>query len=341
LNNSERYLIVGLGSIGRRHLRNLRLLRPQARIAVLRQRESMRAAPLPEGADIQFDSMADALAFQPQAAIIAGPATTHLPVALALANSNIHLLVEKPLAEGLAGLGDLIRLCREKQLALMVGYNLRFMPSLREVRRLIAEGAIGKIVGARAEVGQYLPDWRPGSDYRETVSARRELGGGVILELSHELDYLYWLLGMPEAVSAKGGHYSHLDLDVEDMVEILLEYSSPRCLVSVHLDMVQRMPVRCCKFIGEEGTLKWDAIADRVDYYRADAGAWESIEGTSKNDRNHLYLDELEQFLGCVHGDDIPLVDGVQGYDVLAIADAARRSIESGTTIKVRGYEQG
>lgn len=334
-----RYLIVSLGSIGRRHLHNLRALRPDAHIAVLRQHTIVEADIVPEGADQQFTTMEQALAFQPNAAIIAGPASTHLGTALPLAKIGAHLLIEKPLADNLEGLKELITYCKQRGQVLMTGYNLRFSPSLRETKRLIESGVIGNVLGVRAEVGQYLPDWRPASDYRQTVSAQRALGGGVLLELSHELDYLYWLFGAPARITARGGHYSRLEIEVEDMVEITLEYQCPDRLVNIHLDMIQRAPVRHCRFIGDAGTLLWDALTDRIECYTSQSNRWESFDQFVSSDRNRMYLDELEHFFQCIEHGEKPLVDGAQGYDVLAIASAAQTALKQTGSVEISCYE--
>jgi predicted dehydrogenase len=232
---------------------------------VLRLHATDNGAAVPAGADHQFFSLQDALVFAPSAAIVAGPASIHLEVAMALAAAGIALLVEKPLAHTSAGLDALLAACARADIPLMVGYNLRFLPSLVECKRLLDTGAIGRVLGVRAEVGQYLPDWRPGTRYQENVSARQELGGGALLELSHEIDYLYWMFGMPARVSARGGRYSELEIDVEDMAELCLEYEGPARLVNIHLDFLQRSPARSCKFIGDQGTLVWNGITDKID----------------------------------------------------------------------------
>lgn len=326
----ERYLIAGLGSIDRRHLANLRSLRPQARTAVWRLHNPPAPEP-PAGADDQFTSLEQVLDFAPTAAIIAGPASTHLELVRPLAAAGVHLLIEKPLATDsaadLTGAAELIGACRDRGLVLMTGYNLRYLPSLQAVKARLDAGDIGQVLAARAEVGQYLPDWRPASDYRTGVSAQRALGGGALLELSHELDYLGWLFGPPARVTARGGRFSDLTLDVEDLVELLLEYPSPPRLISVHLDMLQRAPQRTCRFIGSAGTLVWDAIADRVDLYRAATGAWETLPVTPLADRNQMYLDELNHFLACIAQGTQPQVDGAAGLRALAIVAAARQSL--------------
>lgn len=332
MSDPERYLVVSLGSIGRRHLGNLRRLRPDARIGVLRLASPAGADDMPPEADAQFHDIEAAVAFAPRAAIIASPASAHLEVARRLAEDGAHLFMEKPIADRIEGVAELVDGCVARGLVLMVGYNLRFHPSLRAMKREIDAGAIGRVLGARAEVGQYLPDWRPGSDYRRGVTARAELGGGVLLELSHELDYMQWLLGRPREVSARGGRLGDLEIDVEDIVELTLGYDR-RQLASVHLDMLQRAPTRQCRVIGTEGTLLWDGIADRLEIYRVAESCWREVPVARLAERNQMYLDELEHFLGCVATGSPPRCDGHDGLAVLALVESARRSMATGRCI--------
>jgi len=147
------------------------------------------------GIDHCVTSLDDALRFHPQAAVIANPASHHLDLAMPLAQAGVHLLVEKPVSSSTHRVSELIEVCRVRGITLMTGYNLRFLPSLKRFRELLEEKRVGRVLSVRAEIGQFLPSWRPGFDYRQSVSARATLGGGVLLELSHEIDYLRWLFG--------------------------------------------------------------------------------------------------------------------------------------------------
>lgn len=331
---TENYLVVSLGSIGRRHLQNLRRLRPQARVGVLRLTADVPAA-VPEVADAVFRSMHEALAFAPAAAIVCSPASTHLPVARALVQAGVALLVEKPIAHESTGLDELLALARERGVPLMTAYNLRFLPSLTETRRLVLSGAIGQVLGVRAEVGQYLPDWRPAARYQDSVSAREDLGGGTLLELSHEIDYVTWILGTPARVHACGGRYGALEINVEDMVSLGLEYEQPRMLANIHLDFLQRAASRTCKFIGAEGTLVWDGIAETIALYRADTRAWTRTELRATPDKNQMYLDELSHFLEAVEQRQPVTISGEQGLQVLRIVEAAKRSIATRAVVEL------
>lgn len=323
----SRAVVVGLGSIGRRHLSNLRRLRPDAVIAALRRPESEAVADA--GCDLQLSDLSEALAFGPEAAILAGPAPGHVPLAKAFVERGVAVLIEKPLSHDLDGLPALAETARRAGVPVMIGYNLRFSPSLMALRSAVLSGEAGAILAGRAEVGQYLPDWRPGVDYRQTVSARRALGGGPLLELSHEIDYLYWLFGMPDRITCRGARLSDLAIDVADCCEVCLEYDAPRRLISVHLDFLQRVPTRAVRLIGTEATIEWDAIEERV-RVRSPHPAASRTEHLPAPDRNDMYLDELTAFLDSVeNGRPVP-VPLDEGIDVMRIIAAASRSMESG-----------
>lgn len=330
LTHVSRVLLVGLGSIGSRHLHNLRYLCPGARIAVLRRPGADADEARAAGADEVMHSLQDALAFAPDAGIVASPAPYHVEVAYTLALAGIPLLIEKPLAEELASAAALVCLCCENSVTLAVGYNLRFLPSLRSVREQIAKGAIGEVFSVRAEVGQYLPDWRRGTDYRQGVTARAQLGGGVLLELSHEIDYLLWMFGMPSKVTAVGGRSGQLDIDVEDIVELTMQYKQPWRLVSVHLDMLQRRPYRRCRMAGTQGSIEWDALADAVHLDSLQEKAPRMLLGVTLTDKNDMYIDELRNFFSATAACTAPACTGEDGLRVLAVIDAARRSLAEG-----------
>lgn len=321
-----RALLVGLGSIGRRHLANLRRIDPDAHITVWHQFSkpgdaTQTSAPV----DCEVYHLEDALDTKPDVALITNPASLHIPTALPLAREGIHLLIEKPLSNSLEGVDELLALCDERSLVLMVGYNLRFYRPLQVMRQALAEGRIGRILAFRAEVGQFLPEWRPRTDYRHSVSARRELGGGVVLELSHELHYARWLVGEIKAVSAQLDHMSDLEIDVEDTAEIILRFRNG-AIGSVHLDMIQRAPTRTCRVIGTEGTLTWDGVCHSVRLFTAATNGWSNLCRAELIDRDEMFFAELRHFLSCVEEDETPLVNGDDGRRVLEVALAARQS---------------
>lgn len=323
-----RVLVVGYGSIGQRHARLAREALPDARIAVLRRQPASAGDGV---ADAFLDSIDDAIAFRPEAAVIAGPSPHHIAPALALAEAGAHLLVEKPIADRADKVPALIAVCRARRRVLMAGYNLRFHPSLGRFRKMIMEGRAGRILSVRAEVGQYLPTWRPDADYRQTVSARAELGGGVLLELSHEIDYLRWIFGEVEWVSATNTRQSDLEIDVEDTAHLIIGFAGtrPRQLVaSVNLDFVRHDRTRSCVAIGDRGSLRWDALAGRISWFGAGASDW-TTESEQPPVRDESYRAEWKEFLACIASGATPTVTGDDALRTLQVVETAR---ESGVT---------
>jgi predicted dehydrogenase len=188
-------------------------------------------------------------------------------------------------------------------------------------------------MSVRAEVGEYLPDWHPWEDYRESYSGRRELGGGPILTFSHELDAVCWLLGAPTAVTAIAAHGSGLEIDTEDVAEIILEFSSG-ALASVHVDYVRRPPRRVIEVVGDEGTLRWEPNAQRLLHFVPGTGEPRQEDDDPRFNRNNMFLNELQEFVQRVRGGSATAgATGEQGAAILAIALAALRSAAEGRRI--------
>jgi predicted dehydrogenase len=331
----ERLLVVGLGSIGRRHVRLARELMPDVDITVLRR--SVGEADPDLRVDQYVTTLEEALARRPQAAVIAGPSTMHRPVAQALAYAGTHLLIEKPLADRSEGVADLLDTARARDVVLMTGYNMRFLPTLRRLRDEALTGRIGRVLSVRAEVGQYLPSWRPAADYRTTVSAQAHLGGGVLPELSHEIDYLRWIFGDVSWVSAVLLRQGDLEIDVEDTAHLLLGFHSAErteVVASVTLDFVRRDTVRGCTIVGERGSLRWNAIEGTVSVYEPDAPDW-VVVFTHRAGRDDSYLAEWREFIDCISAGRSPAITGEDGLAVVQVIEAARESSAQERIIRI------
>lgn len=335
----SRILIVGLGSIGARHLRLARQLLPDADIRVLRRQPG---DSVPDYANGCLQSLDAAIDFAPQIAVIANPSSLHLQAALPLANAGVHLLVEKPLSATPENVGQLLTACHKQKTVLLTGYNLRFLPSLQQFRSLLEQTVIGKVLSVRCEIGQYLPAWRPDSDYRQSVSARRELGGGALLELSHELDYLRWIFGEVDWVNAMLSRQSNLEVDVEDTAHLLLGFQPSsdghRLIGSVILDFIRHDTTRLCTAIGEYGSLRWNGLTGSVEQFAAGANEWRTLFHY-QHQRDDSYLAEWRHFLACVTGQNTALISGEDGLKVLRIIEAARQASETGCRIRVGSGE--
>jgi predicted dehydrogenase len=335
----NKVLIVGLGSIGKRHLRLARELLPNADIRVLRHQHT---SDIPENSNGCFFNIEDAVHFKPQIAVVAGPAPFHIDIAEALAFNGTHLLIEKPLSSSLDNVAKLLEICRKQGVILLTGYNLRFLPSLQKFRGLLSEGVLGALLSVRCEVGQYLPSWRPDDDYRIGVSARRELGGGVLLELSHELDYLRWIFGEVEWVNAILSKQSNLDIDVEDTAHITLGFvsnpDSHQLIGAVNLDFIRHDTTRICVAIGEKGSLRWNGLTGELDIFEAGGKEWQQMF-TYKHQRDGSYKAEWINFLECINQNKLPLVAGEDGLKVLEVIDALQKSSLANKRIYIKSTQ--
>ena len=308
-------LVVGTGSIGRRHLRNLAALGVGRLSAYDADPDRLAFARDDLGAD-GHDSLEAALGAGPDVVLVCTPPVSHVETALAAIGVSADVFVEKPLASSLDGVDGLLDAATRSGRVVQVGYNLQFEPALERVKELIDGGAIGRVVWARAEFGQYLPDWRPWQDYRRSYTARRELGGGIVLDASHELAYVMWLLGTPVEVRAMGGTVGALEVDVEDSATVLMRFADG-AQADVHVDFLQRQPVRQLKAVGVDGTILLDLLSGELSLLP---------DGESElfpPDDDLAYRAELSHFLDCVRTRAKPRVDLAFGRDVLAVAVGA------------------
>jgi len=232
-------LVAGAGSIGRRHMANLRQLGTR-RLAVT-DPDASRLQPIVNELGLQgFANFEEALCtFKPDVVLVCTPPVYHVEQALRALRSGADVFIEKPLSNRLDGVGSLQVEAAKLRRVVHVGYNLRFNPGIQTLKRLVEEGVAGRFLWARAEVAQYLPDWRPWQDYRQSYTARRELGGGIILDASHEIDYILWLLGPPRELTCMAGQVSGLETNVEDCATILIRLRSG-AQADVHMDFAQR-----------------------------------------------------------------------------------------------------
>jgi predicted dehydrogenase len=323
-------LIAGFGSIGRRHFHNLLTLGERDILFYRSGRSTLPDDEL-EGYPVETDLQA-ALSHRPQAVIVANPTALHLDVAIPAAEAGCSLLLEKPISHTLDRLPELQAAVRSSGAQVFVGYQFRFHPGLRQVKRLVDEGAVGRLVSVRAHWGEYLPGWHPWEDYRQGYSARQDLGGGVILTLCHPLDYLRWLFGDVASLWAFTGQLSGLELSVEDTAEIGLRFVGG-ALGSLHLDYCQRPPSHHLEAIGTQGMIRWDNAGGAVQLYRAGDDQWSSFPAPSGFERNVLFLDQMRHFLAVARGEAEPLCTLDDGIQALRLALAANLSQSQGRRI--------
>jgi len=341
-----KFLIAGLGSIGRRHFRNLIAL-GEKDIVLLRTRK----ATLPEdelaGYPVETDIHEALKIHKPDAVIVANPTSLHLDVAIPAAEAGCAILLEKPISDSLDRLDALQQAAQKSGCKILVGFQFRYHPTLNKARELIQENAIGKVLTVHAHWGEYLPQWHPWEDYRQSYAARDNLGGGVIRTLTHPLDYLRCLMGEIESLWSFNGHISPLELDVEDIAEIGLKFMNG-AVGGVHLNYVQRPPRHTLEIVGTQGTLRWDN-ADGVlqlQKFPAPFGSYsdnppasvmENFSPPEGFERNQLFLNQTRHFIETAKGEAKPVCSLEDGIMALRLALLAKESASTNYAVNLQG----
>jgi predicted dehydrogenase len=326
-----KFLIAGLGSIGRRHFRNLLALGERDILLYRTQNSSLPDDEL-AGFPVETDLQA-ALAHHPQAVIISNPTALHLEVAIPAAEAGCSILMEKPVSHSMAGVEDLDLALQRGGGKMLVGFQFRFHPTLRTAAQLIRDGRLGEPLSVHAHWGEYLPDWHPWEDFRQGYSARSDLGGGVVLTLSHPLDYVRFLLGEVGSLWAFTSSQG-LGLAVEDSAEIGLRFTSG-VTGSLHLDYNQRPPAHYFEITATRGRLRWDNRDGSLDVYDAETKTRENILPPPGFERNQLFLDEMSHFLSVLRDEADPLCSWQDGKQALRLALAALQSADQGRLMEM------
>lgn len=253
--------VIGSGSIGEKHLINIKATYPDCSLISAPSRfKPGYSNPV---ANICCDSAEEVVKLNPDIAIIASPATKHLEHAKLFDGSKTSLLIEKPLTSS----NELSRALQEfvstSNIHAKLGYCLRQLPSVQFVKEQLLKGAIGRVISVSAKVAQYLPHWRPGIDYHDSVSAQKKLGGGVLLELSHELDLVNYLFGETECLSSVLINSGQLGVDVEEIAHLTLN-TVHKAIISLELNFLQQDTERYMVINGEHGTLRCNWLTNEV-----------------------------------------------------------------------------
>ncbi len=327
-----KFLIAGLGSIGRRHLKMLREL-GQDDIVLYRTHQSTLDDEELAGIPVKTD-LRDALDLGVSAVVISNPTSLHMDVAIAAAEAGCHILLEKPISDNLTRVDELRRAVAKSGSRVLVGFQFRYHPTLNKARDLVNEGALGKVLSFHSHWGEYLPNWHPWEDYRESYAARADLGGGVIGTLTHPIDYIRYILGEVEEIKSFAGHISPLEVKgVEDVGEMALKLKSG-AVGGVHVNYFQRPPVHRLEIVGTKGTIRWDNANGVLRHYDMpdEFGTWSENPAEPiltdyplpKNfERNTLFVEQMKHFIEVVKGNAEPrcsLEDGVRAVELVLAA---------------------
>jgi len=310
--------LIGFGSIGKRHCRNLLSLGIKD-ITLLREKGKGNEFGFKELYLEQefFDCPFDFV-------IISNPTALHYSYLEKLIPLQVNLLVEKPVAATSSELNSLKYLLMNYSATGMCAYNLRFHPCVVKAKEIIDNQSLGKVYSARFFVGQYLPDWRPGTDYRSSYSSVVKLGGGVLLDLIHEIDLADHLCGsVKDQFHAITGKVSDLEIETEDLAEIHY-VSSQNAFVSIHLDYLVKGYSRHFEIIGEKGRIFCDLSKNEISIIQ-DKNEITASYSFTDFDRNDMYLSLITYYLKNLKDNTQPNPTLENGLSSLKVALLAKQ----------------
>jgi len=324
--------VVGYGSVGKRHVNNLMKMK-DTEILICTKNKDVNL--LKKNHIKIFTSLEESLKEQPDVGIVCNETSFHVKTAIQLAKHHCHLFIEKPLSDSLNNTKSLQNIIKNEKLITMVGSDMRFHKCIKKIKRIITAGNLGKIISVKAENGSFLPNWHPDEDYRISYASKKKLGGGVVLTLIHEIDYLYWFFGDVDEIFGMTGKFSDLKIDVEDLAIILLKFQK-NIIAEVHLDYFQQPESRNCKIIGTKGTVQWDSNTNEVRYYDNSKKKWFTKFRYRNFQRNTQFVDELKYFLNCVKNKKQTMNPIHDGLNTLNISLIAKKSSLIKKTIKIK-----
>ena len=337
------FLMVGLGSIGQRHLRNIkRVYGDSAEILAYRVRRLQRTfsdtMQIREGVNLEeefgirvFTDLDEALLKKPDVVFVTNPTNMHMDVAIRAVKAGCHVFLEKPISDSMDRVSELVKEVKKAGVKVFVGYQNRLHPGICAAKETLLSGELGKVLSVRAVVGERLSTMHTYEDYKETYMARRDMGGGVVTnQLVHELDYLSYLFGEPVKVMALGSANEALGIDVESVSDgllVLKDAKNAEVNVSFHADFFQSPPQRFLEIVGEVGQLHVDLIGNSVTKTVRDVTTKMAFPDFSRND---MFIEELKLFMDAIEKDEevaIGLTDGIRS---LKMALAIKESMAEG-----------
>ena len=325
-------LIIGYGSIGKRHFDNLVHLGYSDIVICTKNPQAKKLVK--KGIKI-IDSLNLAINENPDVSIICNETSLHISTAIKLAKNNSHLFIEKPLSNSLKNLNDLLKIVKKKKLLSMIGCNMRFHDGIKKIKTLLEKNEIGRVYSIRVENGSFMPDWHPWEDYQISYASRKKLGGGVVLTQIHEIDYLYWFFGKVSEVFSYSEKISDLKLDVEDYSGSLIKFKN-NIIGEIHLDYFQKPSTRTCKILGAKGQIIWDWENNHLEIFKNNKKKLLTLHTDKNFNRNDMYVKELDYFLKCIKKKRTPMNSISQALEVQKIALGIKCSAAFGKKIKIK-----
>jgi len=336
------FLIVGLGSMGKRRIRNLLALGHKNIVGVDSREDRRREAEEKHGIKTRADFASALSELRPSAVIISTPPNLHTPFMLQCAKAGVPFFVEASVVND--GLDEVNAIAKKKGILAAPSCTFRFKQSISRIHDLLAAGRIGKIMGFTYHMGQYLPDWHPWEDYRQFYVSKK--GIGAIREMvCFETQWLNWLFGELETISCMRAKQSALEIETDDFFAMLYQYKAktgaPSPIGTVVVDILSRVAIRRLHIMGEQGNIVWDLDLAKVRLYDAGAKKWEEFAETERAEQKNywikddMYIEEMRHFIGALQGRHPYMYSLEQDIRNISLLCAAEKSSDTKKQVNV------
>ena len=326
-------VICGVGSIGKRHIENFGKLFDCIDIVDInpdRVKESIRKYKIRN----HYQNVAKALSSKKyDAVVIAVPPHLHQEIAVEAIKNKSNLFIEKPLGMSSNGWQKLYEDCKKNRLISYIGYCCRFLSYTKKLKEIIKKNIIGDIVHANLRWGSYLPDWHPWENYKDFYMSKKEQGGGALMDESHGIDLVRYIIGDIDKVSAMVGNTSDLDMTSDDAALLTCKMKSGS-LVPMHFDLSSRVPIMNFEITGKEGSIIWESVDHQLKIFTIKSKKWEIIQ-FSKDSVLDMYQDQARHFYDCVYNGHKSLTDIKDAILTQKVIDAAFESNKTEKFIKI------
>jgi spore coat polysaccharide biosynthesis protein SpsF len=331
-------LIIGAGSIGQRHILNLKKIGINHITALRSKKGHFQNLPKTLGVNEVFN-WEEVLNMKPDIAIISNPTSFHLDSALKISKIVKGIFIEKPLSNSLAGCNQLIDILNANKIISFVGHNLMFHPIIRKIIDFYNENDVGETINFQCQVGQWLPDWHPYEDFTKAYYARKDLGGGVALTLIHEIHLALELAGLPTSIFGEISENNELNLDVDVCSDLMIKHKSG-AVSQIHLDFLQKSAHRSGLLTFEKAWLAYDFNKMELTAQRINEEPYELFKN-SDYDSNNMYLDQLREFVCMVEEGRVKhKYDAQSSLESLKVVEALFKSNKTGKKIDIERSEK-